>query len=90
MKTSFRKVLYRYISKFRYNKLENTIFIMVNASILFLLYIGIEAETLPSRIIPYIYRDKLLMFYVVTTLLLIFLRIICLGIIDLDMLESLK
>ena len=76
MKTSFRKVLYRYISKFRYNKLENTIFIMVNASILFLLYIGIEAETLPSRIIPYIYRDKLLMFYVVTTLLLIFLRII--------------
>ena len=76
MKTSFRKVLYRYISKFRYNKLENTIFIMVNASILFLLYIGIEAETLPSRIIPYIYRDKLLMFYVVTTLLLIFLRIL--------------
>ncbi len=54
MKTSFRKVLYRYISKFRYNKLENTIFIMVNASILFLLYIGIEAETLPSRIIPYV------------------------------------
>lgn len=76
MKTSFRKVLYRYTRKVSYNKLENTIFIMVNASILFLLYIGIEAETLPSRIISYVYRDKLLMFYVVTTLLLIFLRII--------------
>lgn len=76
MRASFRKVLYRYTMKVRYNKLENTIFIMVNASILFLLYIGIEAETLPSRIIPHIYRDKLLMFYVVTTLLLIFLRIL--------------
>ena len=54
MKTSFRKVLYRYTRKVSYNKLENTIFIMINASILFLLYIGIEAETLPSRIIPFI------------------------------------
>lgn len=76
MKTSFRKVLYRYTRKVSYNKLENTIFIMINASILFLLYIGIEAETLPSRIIPYVYRDKLLIFYVVTTLLLICLRVI--------------
>ena len=54
MKTSFRKVLYRYTRKVSYNTLENIIFIMINASILSLLYIGIEAETLPSRIIPYV------------------------------------
>lgn len=76
MRASFRKVLYRYTMKVRYNKLENTIFIMINASILFLLYIGIETETLPSYIISYAYRDKLLVFYVATTLLLIFSRVI--------------
>lgn len=75
MKTSFRQILYRYAQMLTYNKLENSITIFINGFLLMILYVGFSAHTLPVKIIPYVYRDKLLTFYVITTIMLVLSRI---------------
>ncbi|WP_304652814.1 hypothetical protein [uncultured Ligilactobacillus sp.] len=75
MKISFRQIMYRYAQILTYNKLENSITIFVNGFLLMILYVGFSAHTLPVEVIPYAYRDKLLMFYVITTILLVLSRI---------------
>ncbi|TGY52046.1 hypothetical protein [Ligilactobacillus murinus] len=75
MKISFRQILYRYAQILTYNKLENSITIFINGFLLMILYVGFSAHTLPVKIIPYVYRDKLLTFYVITTIMLVLSRI---------------
>ncbi len=75
MKISFRQILYRYAQILTYNKLENSITIFINGFLPMILYVGFSAHTLPVKIIPYVYRDKLLTFYVITTIMLVLSRI---------------